>query len=519
MRFLKASVFLALVILPLFAGCTGSTPNYKFKVEKNISHVYINDDGSIDIEYHITFENLGDPIDVVDIGLPHDGYRLDTARADVNSFPLNDIDHSSYIAVGVEVQLGEHAIPRSHSGTLNFRINNPKMVFPDTEDSKYASMQFSPTWFYPPFVAGTTRVEVHVHFPAGVSGNETKYHAVPPTFDTYAGDRLIFTWVKEAARQEKMMVGVSFPKKYVDKVCDPSEVTFVESMEPTEPFNWGALAAWLPYIIIITIAVLGSLGGAIAKRTKRMHYLPPETRIEGLGPCRSLDPIEAAIVLELPLSRIVALAMMQLIQKKCIEVKQVHPLRVHILDKDKPGLKAYEESILKALDPAKYDDEKARERRLHNAVTKLIEGVRDKLKKGFSRKATADFYRGKIEHMWGRIERDPQFEHLAWIALNDDYVKEIEESPAKQEKLEPFWRDGYYDYFPSQYRRRSMYYIFDDFEEEIVPDNTGFTHVVSKVTNPTAWIQSSGWSSGGGGGGSCACACAGCACACAGGGR
>jgi hypothetical protein len=515
-----ALLVLTLSLLLALAGCGGSTPNYSFTVEQNISHVYINRDGSIDIEYHITFDNLGDPIDVVDIGLPHDGYRLDTATADVNSFPVTDIRRSGYIAVGVEVHLGEHAIPRGQKSTLNFRINNPKMVFPDTEDPAYASMEFSPTWFYPPFVVGTTRVEVHVHFPPGVSGHETKYHAVRPTYDVYAGDRLVFTWVKEAARQEKLMVGVSFPRKYVDKVFDPSDVTFVESMEPTEPFDWAALAGWLPYIVVASIVVLGGVGGAFANRAKRMHYLPPETRIEGLGPCKELDPIEAAIVMELPLSRIVALCMMQLIQKGCIEVKQVRPLRVNILRSDAPGLKAYEESILKALEPAEYDDEKTRQRRLQNAMTKLIESVRDKLKKGYSRDATEDYYRGTIGHMWNRIEKDPQLEHLTWIALNDDYVKEIGKDPAKQEKLEPVWRDGFYNYFPSRYRRRNMYYVFDDFEREIVPDNTRLTHGVSKVTNPKAWIQSSGWSSGGGGGGfSCACACAGCACACAGGGR
>jgi len=520
-RFFLILTAVALAFLFVLTGCTGSTPNYKFRVEKNISHVRINSDGSIDIEYQITFENLGDPIDVVDIGLPHDGYRLDTASADVNSFPLSDIRASSYIAVGVEVHLGEHAIPRGQTGTLNFRINNPKMVFPDTEDAAYASMQFSPTWFYPPFVVGTTRVEVHVHFPVGVSGTETKYHVVAPTYDTHLGDKLVFTWVKEAARQEKMMVGVSFPSKYVDNVFDPSEVVFVESMEATEPFNWGGLAEWFPYVVIISIVVVGALCGAISKRAKRMRYLPPETRIEGIGPCKGLDPIEAAVVLELPLSRIVALIMMQLIQKKCVKVKQVHPLRVDILRRDAPNLAKYEKSMLKALEPAKFDDKKTRDRRLHNAVTKLIEGVRAKLKRGYSRKHTEDFYRGKIKHMWNRIEQDPQLEHLTWIALDEGYVKEIAEDPVKQEKLEPLWREGYYDYFPSSYRRRNMYYIFGDFEDEIVPDNTRLTHGVSKVTNPKAWIQSSGWSSGGGGGGfsSCACACAGCACACAGGGR
>jgi hypothetical protein len=328
--------------------------------------------------------------------------------------------------------------------------------------------------------------------------------------------RLVFTWVKESAGQKRHEVGVSFPKEFVEKVFDPSEVTFVESNKPRKPFDWEALFTWIPYIIIILIIAGGAIGGHFANRAKRMHYMPPETKIEGLGPCRDLDPIEAAVVMELPLSRVVALIMMQLVQKKCIEVQQIHPLRVNILKRG--GLKKYERSLLKALEPDSIDDEKTRDRRLTNAVTHLIERVRDKLKRGFSRKATADFYRGKIDYMWNKIEQDPQLEHLSWIVLDVDCAQKVADNPARERKLEPLWREHYYDFFDPRYRRRNFFSLFDDFESNVIPDNTDFTMGVSKSTNPTAWIQSSGWSSGGGGG-SCACACAGCACACAGGGR
>ncbi|MDH4136400.1 MAG: hypothetical protein OEW09_06750, partial [Anaerolineae bacterium] len=43
---------------------------YAFSVDKNISHVYINKDGSVDVEYWITFtcQPGYHPIDIVDIG-------------------------------------------------------------------------------------------------------------------------------------------------------------------------------------------------------------------------------------------------------------------------------------------------------------------------------------------------------------------------------------------------------------------------------------------------------------------
>lgn len=515
MRFSVALIAVFCLALLVPAAASGS-PGYRFQVDRNISHIYVNKDGSIDIEYYITFRNMGDPIDIVDIGLPHTGYSLRTATADIDGYVLTDIRRSTEVGIGVEVHLGRHAIPSGQTGVFHFRINNPKMVFPDTEDPEYASVQFAPTYFGSRFTVGSTYLEVNVHFPVGVTGRESKWHYVQYTRDSQVDGRLVFTWVNESASQKKYGVGVSFPRKYVDEVFDSSEVSF----KPGSSFNWGNILEWLPFIIFGLVVIIGIIGGTVAKRQKRMRYLAPEARIEGLGVRKDLDPVEAAVVMELPLSRIMVLILMRLIRKGCVEVLQVHPLRVNVLRKDGSDLTRYEKSVLKAFKPSKSASEKTRERRLTNAVVHLIEDVRDKLKKGYSRKATAEYYRGKVDYMWEQLERDPQVQHLAWLALDEDCSKKVSEAPARRKKVERLWEDNYGGYFRYHQYHRNPYLWMDDIEDDVVPDNSRFTHGVSKSTNPTAWITSSGWSSGGGGGGfSCACACAGCACACAGGGR
>jgi len=521
MKYTCMLIFLGVIITFSTAAYSAPLADYRFQVEKNISHVYINKDGSVDIEYKITFLNHGKPIDVVDIGLPHSGYRLGSAKAHIDGYPLTEIKRSSYIAVGVEVHLEGRAIPAGQRGTLYFRINNPKMVFPDSENPDYASMQFAPTWFDPGLSVGTTYLEINVYFPPGVTGQETKYHYNRYTRDRYINGRLVFTWINHKARQKKQGVGVSFPKKYIEKVFDPSEVEFVDSSAQRKPFNWGSFLEWMPFIIFPLIFVLGAIAVAVTKRYKRMQYLAPEAKIEGLGPCRDLEPVEAAVVMALPLSRIIALILMRLVQKGCVEVLQVQPLRVNVHRAEGSDLKKYEKSVLKALAPKEGDTERDKERRLSNAVISLIEDVREKLKHGYSQKATAEFYRGKIDYMWGKLEQDPKLEHLAWIALDENCADKVEESPVKRRKLEHLWEDNYGGFFRPRYRVRNFYYWLDDVQDDMVRDNSSFTMGVSKSTNPTAWIQSSSWSSGGGGGGgfSCACACAGCACACAGGGR
>ena len=55
---------------------------YKFSLDRNISHVIVNRDGSADIEYWLTYTCAmgAHPIDIIDVGLPNDSYRLDTSN-------------------------------------------------------------------------------------------------------------------------------------------------------------------------------------------------------------------------------------------------------------------------------------------------------------------------------------------------------------------------------------------------------------------------------------------------------
>ena len=49
---------------------------YWFQVPELRMQVFVNPDASARIVYDITFDNSGSPIDIVDIGTPHDGYAI-----------------------------------------------------------------------------------------------------------------------------------------------------------------------------------------------------------------------------------------------------------------------------------------------------------------------------------------------------------------------------------------------------------------------------------------------------------
>ncbi len=104
-----AIVFLLLGVM----ARTGWSQAYQFTVPQMDLQVYVQPDASARLEYRIVFKNLAGahPIDVVDVGLPHRNYDIKNMSASINGTPLTGIQKSTYISIGVEVQLGSLAIP------------------------------------------------------------------------------------------------------------------------------------------------------------------------------------------------------------------------------------------------------------------------------------------------------------------------------------------------------------------------------------------------------------------------
>ena len=82
MKRLRSQLVLAGLML---AACCSSAAgqNYSFSVPKLRMVAIVQPDASVRIVYDITFRNNGGahPIDIVDIGVPHDDYDLGNVRA------------------------------------------------------------------------------------------------------------------------------------------------------------------------------------------------------------------------------------------------------------------------------------------------------------------------------------------------------------------------------------------------------------------------------------------------------
>ncbi|MFQ5905822.1 MAG: hypothetical protein ACE5JA_04540 [bacterium] len=519
-------VGLALALLPQQVGA-----DYVFSVDKNHVDVYIQSSGIVGIYYELTFScsPSGDPIDVIDIGLPNRHYILKSAEADLDGTELTRIRRSEYVDPGVEAHLGGKKIRPGSSGTLHFYIECGQVLYQDTEDASFASFRFSPTWFGSRFTRGTTDLRVSFHFPKGVKPDETKWHQRP--FDSHSRDeedRIVFTWVNHSASPSRQYTyGVSFAKKYVEPGAIVKRVT-------RRKHGRGMLERSVPLLFGLFFAVFATVLVVVASHTQKrrlMRYMPPCLAIEGVGVKRGLTAVEAAVLLEKPLDKVCAMILFGLLRKDVIKVVKARPLRVEVLDRDREGLREYESTFLAAI------DKKGRvaETKLRRVITALIKGTNQKMK-GFSRRDSRDYYRSIVNKAWEQVASSEAPEvasevldrELEWLMIDGEYDRKMRDTLGARRVVVPVWFPGYGTSAPSGIPAISVPSLpGSDFANSVVKSVESFAHgLVSKVESFTANVTrttnppaTGSWSGSGGSGCACACACAGCACACAGGGR
>ena len=580
---------LSLIFISLFALADPvSAQDYRFTVPVYEVEAYLEDDGSLSINYIIEFENnpSADPIDFVDIGMPNTSYNMNDIEARIGETPITDIESSPYVANGFALGLGASAIPPGASGTVTVWIPNVKnILFPYEQGDRenYASFQFSPNWFDPSGDRSTsTEYRMTIILPNGVGDEEGVYY-IPqnwPGEDTpddigrtaiadneYYSDRVYYSWFTDNANAHTQYIfGAAFPASYVPQGAVASEAQQIDS--PPSSGGAGIIGTIFSFITgnigcCIGIFFFGIFGwsiyqGTVGAKKRKMEYLPPKLKIEGHGIKRGLTAVEAAVLMEQPMDKIMTMILFGTLKKEAAIVKQQNPLELEVSETLPDNLHPYEEVFLEAF----REPESKRRSALQRMMVDLVNSVSRKMK-GFSRKETVAYYEDIMRRAWKMVEEadtpevksENYSQTLEWTMLDDEYEDRTRRTFTGGPVFVPMWWPRY---SPS-YRRSiggglstpetisgagskstgggsvSLPHIpGSDFAAGVINGATGmaagviggltaFTSGVTNRTNPIP--QSSGKSGSGGfrgGGGSscaCACACAGCACACAGGGR
>jgi len=543
------------IILALTMTTSALAQSYSFSLTNEVVNVYWNADGTLSLDYQFTFVNQpgAHAIDFVDVGLPNDNYVYNTITADVDGSPVSISSDYQGSGSGVAVDLGSRAIQPGQRGTVHVYVGQiTDVLHPDDDDENYASAVFSPTWFGSEYVQGSTDLTVTFHLPPGVKPEEPRWHAAPSGFPSEpqtgfdSQDRITYTWRNQnASGSEQYMFGASFPKTYVPAESIITAPAFdIGGWISTIFASFGQFAFCCFFaFMFVGLPILNAVGN----QRRKLQYLSPKIAIEGHGIKRGLTAVEAAILMEQPLDKVMTMILFGVVKKGAATVVKRDPLQVEVSSPLPEGLHDYEVNFLDAI---KISDVKARRNSLQEMTVKLVRSVSEKMK-GFSRRETVEYYKRIMETAWEQVQKanTPEMQmtfldqQLEWTMLDKDYDDRSRRVFTGPVFLPRWW--GHYDptyrtgpistsgggkvAAPSQSAGRtslpgaelaaSVVGGVQNFSQKVIGNVQDFTSRVTNVTNPPPPPSTSSGRGGRSGGCACACACAGCACACAGGGR
>lgn len=547
------------LLITLFAAYPFSSAlaqDYSFQVTNMDVHAFWNEDGTLSLDYVITFQNdpQGHPIEFVDLGLPNNNFDVSSISADANGQPLG-INASDYQGQGsgVAIEMGRQTIPPGQSGSVHVFIGRIEgVVYEDELEDEYASVVLAPARFLSSTAHGNTNMTVTFHLPPGVEPDQPRWHESPPGwseepetgFDEQG--RIIYIWRNPNAEVwDRHELGASFPLTFVPE----------SAIVTSSPFAWlgntNLVDCCLP---LLCFGFIGGtlLVGIISGQRRKMQYLPPKISVEGHGIKRGLTAVEAAVLMEQPMDKILTMILFGLIKKNAAEVVSRDPLVIKPAAEQPVNLWEYEKDFLNAFqEPSKA----ARERDLQKAMVALIKSLSNKMK-GFSRKETIAYYKDIMDRAWAQVEAadTPEVksqkydENMEWTMLDRNWNDRTRDVFRSGPVFVPIWYPRYDPTFgrgsasvpsgrptvtgggkgggpslpvlPGADFAASVVGGAQNFASNVVGNLTNFTSKVTNVTNPVPKSSGGSYRGGGGGGGcACACACAGCACACAGGGR
>lgn len=565
---LVSIIFLLLMLGGSFSAAYAQ--DYRFEVQSTQVNFFISSDGLAYIEYFFNFNNdpSGHPIDFVDVGMPNTNYSLSDIQADVNGTPIDDIESSPYVTNGFALGLGANAIQPGQSGTVHV-VAGPvsgMLYFGSQEEAEeYASFQFSPSYYDSQYVTGSTDMTVTLILPPGIAAEEPRYFtpnrwpgADEPESGYTAEGNVYYRWQSaDANSYTQYEFGAAFPARLVPEntiTRPPSALEgFIAAVGDFFTDGGGCICGFISLFFLLT--GFSIYRGVVGAKKRKLKYLPPKISIEGHGIKRGLTAVEAAILMENPMDKILTMILFATVKKGAATVLDRDPLKLQIADPLPEGLRSYELDFLEAF---KENNAKTRRKMLQDLMIKLVREVSQKMK-GFSRKETLAYYKTIMEEAWKQVEsaETPEVKmekydkYMDWTMLDRDFDERTDRTFRTGPVYIPMWWGRYDPTFrpaaasagsggktapssssgsgggfsipslPGSAFAASVINGAQSFSAGVIGDVTSFTSAVTNKTNPIPKTTSSSSSFGGrsGGGCACACACAGCACACAGGGR
>ncbi len=445
-RLLVATFALLATLTIILGASVVSAQTRIYHIEREWVQIWINQDGTIDLSYHMRLTlDSGPNINFVQIGQPNGDYRIGEA-VDQYGRILATGDDSSGSDYKARVTFSD---PLMAGQTLEFNLttNVGRMLFEDTQNPGHVGMQFTPTWWEQAVV---NDLRILIILPAGVSQEMVNTTDVFWTSTEIVDGRLGVFWEKQnLTPNEHYPVGVSFPAQYVNNYekAPTGAAAFLQ--------NYG------PILLLSVVAVV--VVGFIILASRKRAYLTPKVSMETLGIKRGLTAVEASYLLDLKPTQIVTEILYSLLQKRAVWTESTNPaIKLRIMPEfgnkigtEENPLRYYEIDFLNAVK----NDGTLEEEKLAHIVMSLRDTVEEKLR-GYSRSDTIDYYRKIVGQAWTQVEQAGTVElaskaydeQLLWLLL-DPNNRSRTETVFRDRMFEPnplwFWYwYGYTHYNP-----------------------------------------------------------------------
>jgi hypothetical protein len=588
MKILRLLAVLAVILAAMFAPAAVQAQIHRFEVIEYEVEAYLEADGSLTLYYYMVFQNdpKADPIDFIDLGLPQADYDYKNISGTIDDKPIPEIGPSSYVD-GAELALQDLAIQPGQMGTVIVTVSNiTGVLFPYDQPDKenYVNFQITPNYFGVQYErSNATKYRMTIILPPEVGTDEGLYYTPSgwpgdetPEASTTSDGRVYYSWYTENANvHTPYTFGAAFPARVVPTesiiavpvVSDGGGSSGSTSGGSFWDFFSSNFACCLPVLLVSAFSIWAAITNKKKAQKRKLEYMPPKISIEGQGIKRGLTAVEAGILMQEPLDKILTMILFGLLKKEAITITNKDPLTIEPADPLPGGLYAYEKQFIEAF---KLPNDRERTKQLQSMMIDLVKSVTEKMK-GFSQKETVAYYEDIVSRAWKAVQdaqtpevKSAQYEHtLEWTMLDEDFNRKTQETLSGGPIIIPRWWWRYDPTFrpspatstgggggvaapvssgggagsskpsvslphiPGSDFAASMVNGASSLAAGVIGNITGFTSAITSKTNPVPIQTSSpksgggGFRGGGGGGHSCACACAcaGCACACAGGGR
>lgn len=405
----------------------------EYHVEKQWVKIWINKDGTIDLLYNLTLAcDSGGVITWITIGQPNKEFTIGSctdlygqrlqARKIVDGW------------WGVNCTLKDPLKP-GQKGTVILLTRVDKMIWEDETNPGNVCMMFTASWWD----VSVEDLRIAVVLPQSVKKEEIR---CSPDWNNCSleEEKWVVYWEQSSLSPNKRFpVGVSFPKKYVDKWSSRSIWDQVVGA-------LGSITLPLAALSVIAIAAV-----VIMKSRGRLAYTQPRFSMEALGVQKGLTAVEAATLLDVEPRKVLTMILFGLMKKGAVKVLETDPrLRLRVVSTT--DLHYYENWFIDAIVTSSLigtlSDEK-----LSLLILKLRREVDEKVKY-YCRVDTIEHYRKIVEKAWRQVnaaktpevKADAFNENLEWLMVAEGFRRRTkrmfsreEEVPSQSSWWLPYW--------------------------------------------------------------------------------